>query len=315
MQGLPKEWQQLLQNAGVSREEQAAHPQAVAEIVAFYQDATKGMGMASGDEKDDVWMKFGHGDEEGEEGQGQNGAVVGNFEQPVRQICLSISLDILSDSVDSRVQRSAPPPPGGGLRKAPAPPSRPPPPTQQNSIDRARDMRYEKEREQLHQQQQQQYHQRERSGTLPLPSSPDRRGPSPTPSSLDRSQSVRTPASSSSGPSSPLVLKNKTSTPQLYQHQNQPMSDLARAQSVKNSSVQPVALPHRPAPPKPIPVSSQQQLAKKPSVAPGGPGNQPRRREPKHKKEAADVVERLKAICTDADPTKLYRNLVKIGQG
>lgn len=28
-----------------------------------------------------------------------------------------------------------------------------------------------------------------------------------------------------------------------------------------------------------------------------------------------DVVKKLQAICTDADPTRLYRNLVKIGQG
>ena len=49
-QGLPKEWQQLLSDSGVSQEEQAAHPQAVAEIVAFYQDATKGIGGASGAE-------------------------------------------------------------------------------------------------------------------------------------------------------------------------------------------------------------------------------------------------------------------------
>jgi len=28
-----------------------------------------------------------------------------------------------------------------------------------------------------------------------------------------------------------------------------------------------------------------------------------------------DIVKRLQMICTDADPTKLYRNLVKIGQG
>ncbi|GAA6017315.1 hypothetical protein JCM11491_000626 [Sporobolomyces phaffii] len=310
--GLPKEWQQLLQNAGVSREEQAAHPQAVAEIVAFYQDAAKGMGVAAGDEKDDVWKKFAHGPD-GEDLQspgGANGGAVGNFEQP---------------------RAAPPPPPPGGLRKAPAPPSRPLPPSQQSStssIDRARDLRYEKG---LHPQQP---YQRERSGTLPLPTSPDRRGaPSPTPSSLDRSQSVRTPSSSSTPPpgsTSPLVLKNKSSQPQLYSQypsqapQQAAMSDLARAQSLKNSSTKPVALPHRPAPPKPsgppAPVAQQQPppsqaLSKKPSIAPGGPGNQPRRREPKHKKEAADVVERLKAICTDADPTKLYRNLVKIGQG
>ncbi|GAA5882919.1 hypothetical protein JCM16303_006649 [Sporobolomyces ruberrimus] len=301
--GLPKEWQQLLQNAGVSREEQAAHPQAVAEIVAFYQDATKGMGVAAGDEKDDVWKKFAHGPDGEPQQGGANGAVVGNFEKP---------------------RAAPPPPPPGGLRKAPAPPGRPVAPSQQSStssIDRARDVR-----DQLHPQgHQQQQYQRERSGTLPLPTSPDRRGgSSPTPSALDRSQSVRNPSSSSSpGGTSPLVLKNKTSQPQMYQQQ-QAMSDLARAQSLKNSSSQPAhALPHRPAPPKPAGppggVSSHQQqqqaLTKKPSVAPGGPGNQPRRREPKHKKESADVVERLKAICTDADPTKLYRNLVKIGQG
>lgn len=59
--------------------------------------------MASGDEKDDVWMKFGHGEEEGEEGQGQgaNGAVVGNFEQPVREGFMFISRDISSDVLPS----------------------------------------------------------------------------------------------------------------------------------------------------------------------------------------------------------------------
>lgn len=65
------------------------------------------------------------------------------------------------------------------------------------------------------------------------------------------------------------------------------------------------AVAHRPAPPKP---GAQK-------VTPGGPGNQPRRREPKQKPGDTDIVERLMAICTDADPTKLYRNLVKIGQG
>lgn len=43
-----------------------------------------------------------------------------------------------------------------------------------------------------------------------------------------------------------------------------------------------------------------------------------RKREPRDRRNAqrdAEVVERLKAICTDADPTKLYRNMVKIGQG
>ncbi len=46
-------------------------------------------------------------------------------------------------------------------------------------------------------------------------------------------------------------------------------------------------------------------------------GATPRRREKKKEDKAndADIVKRLQQICTDADPTRLYRNLVKIGQG
>jgi hypothetical protein len=40
-----------------------------------------------------------------------------------------------------------------------------------------------------------------------------------------------------------------------------------------------------------------------------------RRRERNHEIKEVDIVKRLQAICTDADPTRLYRNLVKIGQG
>ncbi|KAN0103773.1 hypothetical protein V8E52_011649, partial [Russula decolorans] len=43
----------------------------------------------------------------------------------------------------------------------------------------------------------------------------------------------------------------------------------------------------------------------------------PRRREKKKEDKAndADIVKRLKQICTDADPTRIYRNLVKICPG
>src|SRR6266704_264056 len=47
--GLPKEWQQLLQESGISRSEQEKNPQAVMEIVKFYQE---GHG--------EVWDKLGN---------------------------------------------------------------------------------------------------------------------------------------------------------------------------------------------------------------------------------------------------------------
>ncbi len=58
------------------------------------------------------------------------------------------------------------------------------------------------------------------------------------------------------------------------------------------------------------PSPAAQSLAKAAGVA------TPRRREKKvDKAKEEDIVKRLQQICTDADPTRLYRNLVKIGQG
>ncbi|KAF9993401.1 signal transducing kinase of the PAK, partial [Modicella reniformis] len=51
--GLPKEWQQLLQESGISKQDQAAHPQAVIDIIGFYTDS-------QGGKQNDVWKKFEH---------------------------------------------------------------------------------------------------------------------------------------------------------------------------------------------------------------------------------------------------------------
>ncbi|KDQ11938.1 hypothetical protein BOTBODRAFT_96695, partial [Botryobasidium botryosum FD-172 SS1] len=48
--GLPKEWQQLLQESGISRQDQEKNPQAVMEIVKFYQEGRGG---------GEVWDKMG----------------------------------------------------------------------------------------------------------------------------------------------------------------------------------------------------------------------------------------------------------------
>jgi p21-activated kinase 1 len=64
------------------------------------------------------------------------------------------------------------------------------------------------------------------------------------------------------------------------------------------------------------PTAPQQRSAAVVSLAKEA-GATPRRREKKKedKEIDADIVRRLQQICTDADPTRLYRNLVKIGQG
>lgn len=70
--GLPKEWQQLLQESGISRQDQEKNPQAVMEIVKFYQE---GHG--------DVWDKMGAVDSSPKATTEENG-----FQSPVSPPCL-----------------------------------------------------------------------------------------------------------------------------------------------------------------------------------------------------------------------------------
>jgi len=265
--GLPKEWQQLLSDSGVSREEQAAHPEAVANIVAFYQHAT-----ATDPKENDVWKKFGGGSQPaGDEpppgqtlaqpGPGQAGY---NFEAP----------------------RAAPPPPPGH-RKAPGPPPRPAPPTRQPSQSQLDRMRFEHEKERL-------------AGTKP-PGSPERG------LSLDRSQSQRT-APKPPGGQQPQIGRAAS--------QRSPPSTPAGGHTGAFGQPKPppaqLDQPFRQAPPPPKPAAAPKPAPVEAKIAPEG---QARRREPRGKKSAADALARLQEICTDADPTKLYRNLVKVGQG
>lgn len=70
-----------MSDSGVSQEEQAAHPQAIVDIVAFYQAATKGMDAPAGAEQDEVWNKIG--------ASGTAGPGPIQFEQPVSRVVFS----------------------------------------------------------------------------------------------------------------------------------------------------------------------------------------------------------------------------------
>ncbi|KAI8620025.1 P21-Rho-binding domain-containing protein, partial [Chytriomyces sp. MP71] len=52
--GLPKEWQKLLVDAGISKQDQDANPQAMIDIMGFYNDKNAGK-LSEG-----VWEKFGN---------------------------------------------------------------------------------------------------------------------------------------------------------------------------------------------------------------------------------------------------------------
>ncbi|KAJ7066637.1 kinase-like domain-containing protein [Mycena amicta] len=231
--GLPKEWQQLLQESGISRSEQEKNPQAVMEIVKFYQEGQGG-----------TWDKLGAmGAYEPAVAVAENG-----FQNP----------------------RSPPPPP----KKSPS------------------------------------------AFTSPAPTAfrPAPTPPTPVSPALDRSTSQRTPSKAVSKP----VERSNTNT--------------TRDRQPKSAVSTPVSPTASTATPKPSPGSSSTDLPLRtttsrappqPSAAAaslakaGATTATPRRREkkPADKDKDNDIVRRLQQICTDADPTRLYRNLVKIGQG
>jgi p21-activated kinase 1 len=278
--GLPKEWQQLLQDSGISKSEQEKNPLAVMEIVKFYQE---GGG--------DVWDKMGHAPAPGGSQSppipatahppqpGLSRSVDDSHVPPVSLVFFGSTL--FSDSakrpspspkkaqspgVPQGVSLSHPP---GSYRPAPSPPQ-----LAQPNLDRSNSQR-----------------------TAPKPprgetliranTTKDRRSPVP-------------PAA----PKAPARESPNAST-----------ADLASKSQVQATTAvnPPVAERRAPQPP----AAPQQPSVAATTLAKTTAGATPRRREKKKEDKAndADIVKRLQQICTDADPTRLYRNLVKIGQG
>ena len=272
--GLPKEWQQLLQESGISRTEQEKNPEAVMEIVKFYQEGGGG----------DVWDKMG--------GALKTGPPIlpapppskplmdESFYTPVR---LPTSF-ILAFHTDAQ------------QRPAPGPPKRPQPPSSASQTTLVT--------------------------ASPVTPSSSRNAPSLNRPGLDRSVSTRSqsktnsPAMSRSNTTKESRIASDRHTPQHQQSSQQsqtpptptPMKSKVNAnakQSPKNSSTD---LKHKPQQPT-------NQAQNKLGTGLNPPGAAPRRREKKDKEDDSDIVKRLQQICTDADPTRLYRNLVKIGAG
>ncbi|KAG0199589.1 signal transducing kinase of the PAK [Mortierella sp. GBA30] len=235
--GLPKEWQQLLQESGISKQDQAAHPQAVIDIIGFYTDSQKGK------QNDEVWNKFGHKAE-----------------------------------VTKATKPAAPPKPY------------PPPAPERTSRDR------------------------------PAPTPPPRPVfENPTPSDRQDVLERADNSSSSVTPSAPISAPVPAPAPS-----SAPAPPPAPALATSPATTAAPAMPPRMPPPKPTRIPQNQTPAANVATAPSSLKQhaasnsnppKPRKKVDKDAVSSQEVIRRLQAICTDADPTKLYRNLVKIGQG
>ncbi|KAJ3143079.1 signal transducing kinase of the PAK [Geranomyces variabilis] len=245
--GLPKEWQMLLQEAGISKSEQQAHPQAVIDIIGFYSETSGGMQM-----DDNVWAKFNN----------PYSHQVNPLQKPPKGSGRSQKSPDASPQLpakdDVKRRPTIPARPSHTLsiystdiRPADKPAPGVPPPKPARNVDSVVDSTVadiKPERGTVAQRMQQ-----FEGGTSPKPV---KKGP-PKPEVVGTSPS-----------SGPLAPSGKPSSPAV------PPKD--EANDVPKANARP-----------------------------------PRQRAA----TTDDIIDRLKAICNQADPTKLYRNLVKIGQG
>lgn len=317
--GLPREWQQLLQDAGVSRQEQEKNPEAVMEIVKFYQE-NQGQGRSEAN----VWEKM--------------GAI--KPEPPMSSAPPTATLGGSSAAGSGPTfdkPRVAPAPPKKPSTSAPAisapSPYRPapPPPSTPGALDRSTSQRIPKSspsqgvirsnttasparRSPAPQQQQQQSQQQYSSQNHPqhshtLPSAGaygdrelrEREMRDRAPSAPRVPNKVTSPLPGA-GPASDKSSASPAALAQHGERRVQAQGGFAPAQAPGQSGA--AGAIYKAGAQSAIPASGQGQAT-------------PRRREKKEKDKAKeeDIVKRLQQICTDADPTKLYRNLVRIGQG
>ncbi|ORY02675.1 hypothetical protein BCR34DRAFT_667628 [Clohesyomyces aquaticus] len=334
--GLPKEWQRMLQQNGITEQEQKQHPQAVMDVVTFYQDNAE----KNGD--DAIWDKMGAAPPQAYAYQANLTPNYGTL-QPL--LSPPQSPRFPRNDQDSFENPRAPPPiprshtspgitsPGspainGALipnRPAPRPPgatgasnlvpSRPAPPapspimTQQPN----RTPREDNEFPQV--------------AYAPPTITDNSHGPPSAPRSRANTTGGTPPRFDS--PSSATAAISPAQ--QYQQQQAQAVAAAQQTMSVKPQQQLGRSVSQRAPPPQPhltavapVPVqpSPQQQFAQQsdpqniplPSQqARVGPAPRPRQRP--RQSQGPDIVAKLNAICTNADPTVRYRNLNKIGQG
>ncbi|CAE7211940.1 hypothetical protein PTT_13099 [Pyrenophora teres f. teres 0-1] len=325
--GLPKEWQRMLQQNGISQEEQKQHPQAVMDVVNFYKD------NAEKSEDDSIWDKMGPAQPQGYAYQANIAPNSNNygsvqpllsppqsprfprndqssFENPrapppiPRSVTSPTPMSPPLNVAQMVPSRPAPRPPVSAAPSVAAVPTRPAPQAPSPIIT-----------------QQQQPPPRHEHDYPPVAYAPPTFTESPGASSAPRSRANTTGGTpprfdspASTGPISPAQ--------QYQQQQQQAMAMAATIQqpkapmsrSASQRAPQPAHPPPQPTPqqvfaqqsdPQNIPLPSQQTRV--------GPAPRPRQRP--RQSQGPDIVAKLNAICTQADPRERYRNLSKIGQG
>ncbi|KAI9672995.1 MAG: signal transducing kinase of the PAK [Caeruleum heppii] len=351
--GLPKEWQRMLQESGISKKEQEQNPQTIMNIVALLEEES-----GDGKNNEKVWHKFDHA--MADDGQNQlapypGGAPVTASSSPSMGSMMSppLSPRFPQNHQGSFENPRAPPPIPRSVptqtplspnlarnnsklipnRPAPKPPGPPMSSTPQTN-------RFSPQSSANHP-----LSPRKPSDDLPpvvyVPPHPGTQlslepepqsDPLASPTSADpyrmRSNSRTNGGNSGIGPqgglSSPRAPQTNGQSPLAPQVAYQHQQEQAMVSAEETLAKQQLERSHskRQPPTQTSPSTAQQPFSSNAGDPAGVPhptqtprvGPAPRARRPRQS-NGIDIVARLNAICTDADPTQRYRNLNKIGQG
>ncbi|SCV01428.1 LAME_0G16160g1_1 [Lachancea meyersii CBS 8951] len=269
--GLPEEWEKLLTSSGISKREQQQHPQAVMDIVKFYQDVTE----ANGEDK--VFKTFHIGNSGNNSSSPSSSRVPSSPSLNKNESWLPKANSQTSVVTKDTAQELQSP---VNLREAPR-------------LQTATNERFMPSR--------------------PAPKPPGTSTKSDITSPLANAASAASPNLDRKGSTSSAIkslsrkgTKTRTELPQNFQ--TQPKSAAPSIKPIPDSSN--LDAPFREAPPPPVPKDN----AKGESALSDMQKTLESKREDRRKK-IQQLYATLTEICSEGDPSKLYKSLIKIGQG
>ncbi|AAS50784.2 ABR014Wp [Eremothecium gossypii ATCC 10895] len=290
--GLPEEWERLLASSGISKKEQQQHPQAVMDIVKFYQDVTG----TSGEDK--VFKTFNVSSTNACElssspsfktpslssitrFEGSHEAYNSAYHSPMLQSPMGFH----DPQHDEKFipSRPAPRPPGGAAPKTDF--TSPLAYDSQSATATPKNQRFSNQS----------------SGFFSLARK----------ATLNKNKQQLPPIPSAAAASAPITQPGSTANIPYIKPAENPVS--APSKSI------PPSLPAVPTPPPPIekdpPLRDlEREREREHSSAKQGQLALERKREEKRRRNQK-LQAKLAEICSPGDPSKIYRNLVKIGQG
>ncbi|KAK6598913.1 hypothetical protein H4I96_08117 [Botrytis cinerea] len=290
--GLPKEWQRMINESGITKKEQEQHPQTIVDIVGFYKENTDKGG-------EEIFDKFDHA-KVPEMKMARTAPAPLPLSPTFNNSNYGSMTPMMSPPASPRFPsnnelnfenpRSPPPIPrgtqGGGSQSKPElnglVPSRPaprPPMSMQGLVE-------------LHHR-----HLPQDNGPM-LPE--EHRSRSRSNSKVNGTPPYATPVSTS-----PQVYQQ-----QILHHQEQAMQQAQQAMSRSISVKKPTQQATPPTPQGQFPANGVPHPSQQARQVPG-----PRPRQRARQSTGFDIVARLKQICTEGDPREIYKELTKIGQG